>query len=109
MSKTKAAVQEKVMSNYEMQRMENLKRNADVMQAKGYGSLANKIYQEKAQMKLQCLRDAGLISDEEEDDSEYIVEEEGDDNEDEINNSVESNMKVTYRVLVFGYLCMHAK
>lgn len=88
-SKAKVASQKKVMSDYEMQRIERLKRNAEMMEAKGHGTLANKIYQEKAQMHLKALRDVGLSSDEDEDgdDLDYIAEEEGDGNEAEISNS----------------------
>lgn len=38
-----------VLPAYEKQRLEKLKKNAEIMKSKGYGSLANKILKDKAE------------------------------------------------------------
>ncbi|KAL2899458.1 DNA replication and repair protein RecF, partial [Bienertia sinuspersici] len=64
-----------VVSNYEIQRLEKLRQNAKLMEAKGHGkdSLANKILESNAQIHFQNSRVEDIYSDE---DEMYIPDEE---------------------------------
>ncbi|KAL2944296.1 Phytoene synthase 1 chloroplastic, partial [Bienertia sinuspersici] len=64
-----------MVSNYEIQRLEKLRQNANLMEAKGHGkdSLANKILESNAQIHFQNSRVEDIYSDE---DEMYIPDEE---------------------------------
>ncbi|KAL2905662.1 Homeobox protein Nkx-6.1 [Bienertia sinuspersici] len=82
-----------VVSNYEIQRLEKLRQNAKLMEAKGHGkdSLANKILESNAQIHFQNSRVEDIYSDEDEmytPDEEEESEKEQHEEEDEDDSNV---------------------
>ena len=76
MKGTKANVvgEQNAIPEYEQQRLERLRRNAEFMDSKGCGSLANKIYEERASNWFSY---AGVEDDYLEDPKEFAQESEG--------------------------------
>ncbi|KAL2929568.1 Calcium homeostasis modulator protein 6 [Bienertia sinuspersici] len=75
---TKAAAQQRELTEYEKKRLETMRENLECMKAKGCGTLAQKIFQVNSAMYPENARDEGFGSD----DEEYIHDYEVDDNED---------------------------
>lgn len=95
-------VQQKVLSDYEKKRIERLKQNVNFMAAKGYSSLASKIFQEKLQFA--SVRQEEL-NDEDQDNT---LEEEGDEAGSNVGSeaggSNANNAKVRLQYLFSHYL-----
>lgn len=87
-----------VLPSYEMQRLEQLKRNAEIMKAQGIGSLATQIYDKsqafaKAFDAMNSWNDKDLFSDED-DDGEYRPQYENDSDEN-VSWNVKGNTQVS--------------
>lgn len=99
MKKSRIVAEQSVLPIYEKQRMLHLEQNARKMEEKGYGTLANKILQHKAQLVSPIVRSKDVNSDKEEE--EYIPDNEIDGSDDEMSEGLrrnvankEANMKV---------------
>ncbi|KAL2933484.1 Ubiquitin-like modifier-activating enzyme ATG7 [Bienertia sinuspersici] len=75
---TKAAAQQRELTEYEKKRLETMRKNVECMKAKGCGTLAQKIFQANSKMFPENVGDEGFGND----DEEYIPDYEVDDNED---------------------------
>ncbi|XP_021758853.1 uncharacterized protein LOC110723789 [Chenopodium quinoa] len=104
--KAKSIPQKKVITDYERQRLEQLKRNADIMATSGKGTLASQIYDKSrafsyALNAISTWDDNNLFSDEDdENDDEYILEYEG--NQDEIDSGTITSKR---KAVVSGKFC----
>ena len=98
-NKTKVSASQSQITDYELQRLQNLKFNVERMSAQGSGSLANKILQQKA----KDLLSPSARQTEDDSTSEYDGEEEGETMEDD---SLASGKRKVRKQVCPSILCL---